>query len=347
MHPLENPCQSNVCYTPTTFQPSNTALLSIGQWQMVQLYLADAQNLNIGAGGTTNPAVLAIYTRLKTQAIQFSGAVLPAAQLLGNHLSAYGAMSKQSFGAIADLMDADTPNKTAIAELLGNLRSTAVTYQAKSEDIFKAVSAFITESQQDVADLKAAAAAELAKAAKDNTQITQLNLDYQSAYADKIIAQSNILHDQKVIDDTKYYSWVPFVGTAVSVGEIIAHEHDIKEQIARINADVAVMQQTTAEMNALRADISELTYTAKYNTAMAQEISSALGSLDLIKGAWGTIVQELGDVIANVQNATAEALKDNPCLSAVSLATAAVEWGQVADDAESFALNFYIQPKAG
>lgn len=338
---------SNACYTPTTFRPSNTPLLSLGQWQMVQLYLADAQNLSFAAGGTSDPAVLAIYTRLKSHAINFGGSVLPTAQLLGNHLSAYGSMSRQSFGAIADLMDADLPNKAAISELLGNLKSTAQTYRTTSETIYDAVTAFIAACSQDVADLKSAAKAELAKATRDNDEITQLHLAYEAAYSDKIEAQAKILSDQKVIDDTKYYSWIPFVGTAVSVGEIIAHEHDIKEQIARINTDVAKMQALTKQMNALRADISDLTYTAQYNTSMAGEISAALGSLDLIKGAWGTIVSELDDVILNVEKATAEALKDNPCLSAVSLATAAVEWGQVADDAESFALNFYVQPKAG
>ena len=106
------------------------------------------------------------------------------------------------------------------------------------------------------------------------------------------------------------------------------------------------MRGLTAQMNALRADISQLTYSANYNTKMATEIQNAIGSLDLIKGAWSTIVAELGDIIVNVGKATSKELRNNPCLSAVYLATAAQEWGQVADDAESFALNFYMQPIA-
>lgn len=337
---------TNACYTPTSFQPQKTPLLSLGQWQVLQLYLADAQNLNAAGTGVTDPSVLAIYGRLRTQAITFSGTVLPEAQLLGNQLYHYGSTSNLSFGGIANLMTSTSPDKTAITELLGNLKQKAQTYQAQSETVYQGISDFITESQQDVTDLKTAAQAELAKAASDHAQIVQMHLTYESKFADMQMAQAAIVGDNKAINSTKYYSWVPFVGTAVAVGEIVAHENDIKKQLARIAADVADMQSLTQQMNALKADISQLTYTAKYNTKMADQIQSALGSLNLIKGAWKTIVSELGDVIGNIADATSQELKNNTCLSAVSLGTAATEWGQVANDASSFAMNFYVQPKA-
>lgn len=335
---------SNPCFNPKTFLPSNTPLLSLSQWQMLQLYLVDAQNLRLTSAQMPYPNVLEIYIKLNAQAINFHGTVLPKAHSLGNNLFNYGQTASRSFGAIAQLMSETNPNKTAILELMNNLKETAVQYQSDSESIFSGISSYISETSDDVSELNEAVKQEVAKAGADQTKITNLQLQYDSSYTDMQIAQTKITSDNKAINSTKYYSWVPFVGTVIAVGEIIAKEHDISKQIARIHSDVASMQSTSQQMQLLHKDIGQLTYASKYNTHMATEINNAMGGLTLIKGAWGTITTELGDVIENIEKATSSELKNNQCLASVYLTTAANEWDQVADDAQTFADNFYLEP---
>ncbi|NQV26840.1 MAG: hypothetical protein HQ518_21020 [Rhodopirellula sp.] len=337
---------ANDCYNPNTFKPGNTSLLSLGQWQMLQLYLVDASNLNLTSAQMPYPDVLAIYKKLHCQAVAFHGNTLPQAHSMGNKLYNYGTTASLSFKAVVELMADPTPDKTAIVQLLGSLQSTAATYQADSLKIFNAISTYISDTNGDVTALQAAVKRETAKAGADQSTIEELQTQYQAKFADKQIAQSKIVSDQHAINDTKYYSWIPFVGTGVAVGEIIAKEKDIKTQLERINADVAAMQSIQGRIQGLRKEIAQLTYTAQYNTHMANEVSNAMTGLNLIKGAWGTIVSELGDVIENANLASASALKNQKCLAGVYLTTAADEWEQVASDANSFQLNFYIQPKS-
>ena len=334
----------NPCFNPKTFIPSDTPLLSLGQWQMLQLYLVDAQNLRLTSAQMPYPDVLGIYVKLNKQAIDFHGTVLPRAHSLGAGLFNYGQTASKSFGAIAELMGAPSPDKNAVVELLENLKTTAASYQVDSEQVFNAIGRYISETNDDVKALDAAVKRETAKAGADRARITELQTQYSKDFTDKQIAQAKITSDRHAIDSTKYYSWIPFVGTAVAVGEIVAKEKDIQTQLKRIRADVEAMQALARQMQDLYTQIGQLTYTAKYNTHMATEINNAMTGLTLIKGAWGTIVSELADVIFNVNQASASALKDQKCLADIYLTTAADEWEQVADDAQKFTNNFYLQP---
>lgn len=335
---------TNPCFNPKTFTPASGALLSLGQWQMLQLYLVDAQNLRLTPQQMPYQNVRDIYIQLNSQAINFHGTVLAQAQGLGNKLYNYGKTANLSFKAVAELMGQSAPNKKAILELLNNLKTTATKYQSDSETVYDGIDSFISDTQVEVTALQSAVKAEVKKIAADKSEILQLQSQYNTDFANKQAAQSKIVSDQKVINDTKYYSWVPFVGTAVAVGEIVAKEKDIKEQVDKIIADVADMQKLTAQMNALNAQVSQLIYSENYNNHMIKEINNAMSGLQLIKGAWGTIVTELGDVINNIDKSAGSALKDQKCLASIYLTTAADEWEQVGDDAETFNLNFYLQP---
>ncbi len=339
---------TNPCFNPKIFMPSNTPLLSLSQWQMLQLYLVDAQNLRLTSAQMPYPNVLKIYIKLNVQAINFHGTVLPSAHSLGNNLFNYGQTASKSFSAIAQLMSDTSPNKDAITELMGNLKITALRYQSDSENIFSGISSYISETSEDVSQLNDAVKQEVAKAGADKLEITKLQAQYQGFYSDKQSAQAKITGDKNVINSTKYYSWIPFVGTAVAVGEIVSKEHDIAIQLAKIKSDVESMQRISVQMETLHKDIGQLNYASQYNTHMETEINNAMGGLNLIKGAWGTIVTELGDVIENINKASSSELKDQKCLASVYLTTAADEWTQVAEDAQSFTNNFYLEPcKAG
>jgi hypothetical protein len=338
--------QTNSCYNPKTFTPGNAPLLSLGQWQMLQLYLVDAMNLPLTSTEMPYADILAIYTKLHAAAIAFHGNILPKAQTMGNQLFNYGQTASRTFNGVVQLMSDATPNKEAILQLLGNLQTTAGNYQTDATEIFTGIESFISETQQDVSDLTAAVTRETDKIGADKLQIQSLQSQYDSKYADKQQAQAQIVSDQNTIDSTKYYSWIPFVGTAVAVGEIIAKRNDIKSLLNRIDDDIGAMRGYQNDIQKVSVEIAHLTYAAKYNQHMADEINNALGGMQLIESAWKTIASEIGDVAGNIRKAAAAELKDQPCLASIMLTTAANEWQDIATDANSFTLNFYLQAKA-
>lgn len=334
----------NPCFNPKNFTPAKGALLSLGQWQMLQLYLVDAQNLRLTPEEMPFASIREIYVKLNAQAIDFNRDVLPEAQGLGNKLVDYGRTASKSFQAMTKLMQSSTPDVKAILQLLNSLKNTATNYRKDAESVFDAISLYTLDTQQNLTDLNDGIRAEMSMIAKDKSEITVLQSDYTSVYANKQSAQSQIVRDQKVIRDTKYYSWIPFIGTAVATGEIISKEHNIQEQLDIISADVAEMQKITTRMNSLHKQVAQLVYSQNFNRHMVSEVTNAMNGLQLFQGAWGTIVQELEDVINNLNNAKSASLKDQKCLTSVYLATAATEWEQVGENAEAFTLNFYLQP---
>lgn len=62
----------------------------------------------------------------------------------------------------------------------------------------------------------------------NNLRIQMLHAEYNAKYADMQQAQAQIVSDNDAINSTKYYGWIPFVGTSVAVGEIIAKKNDIE-----------------------------------------------------------------------------------------------------------------------
>lgn len=132
----------------------------------------------------------------------------------------------------------------------------------------------------------------------------------------------------------------------MAVGEIIAKKNDIEYQLARIDADIRAMQTIQSQIQDVNMAIAHLTYAQQYNQHMIAEINSVISALQLIEGAWKTIANELRDVVENVKLATASELKNNLCLTTVQLTTAANEWLDVANDAQSFTSYFYLQEQA-
>jgi hypothetical protein len=333
------------CYNPKTFKPGNNPLLSVGQWQMLQLYLVDAMNLPLTSADMPYPDVLAIYKKLHTEAVDFHGSTLGQALSMGNKLYSYGQTASRTFRGVVQLMDQPAPNKEAILQLLGNLQQTAATYQTGANGIFNAIESYISATQAEARDLSAAVKRETDKIMTERSQIQILQGRYNALYADKQQAQATIVNDENTINETKYYAWIPFVGTAVAVGEIIAKRNDIQQQLIRINNDIAEMQRIQGEIQRVDKEVAHLTYTAQYNAHMIEEINGAMQGTQLIESAWKTIANELGDVVGNIKMAAAQELKNQACLASVALSAAADEWQDVANDAQSFTLNFYLAPK--
>ena len=337
---------SSVCYNPKIFAPENNSLLSVNQWQMLQLYLFDAINLPLTSEKMPDPDVLAIYIKLHNEAVAFNNNVLPKVQILGNQLYNYGQTASQTLNTVVQLMDDPNPNKDAVLQQLSNLQAMAINYQDSSNEIYENIYLYISNIQEAALGLNTLLKQENNNIEADNLRIQRLQGEYNSKYADMQQAQAQIVSDNNTIDNAKYYIWIPFVGTTVGVGEIIAEQEDIKHQLDRINANSQALQGIQKELQDVNTIIAHLTYANQYNQHLVEKMNNVMPRLQLIEGAWKTVASEIGDVVENVKLAAASELKNNPCLSSVELATAANEWLDAAKDADSFRSRFYIQAQA-
>ena len=333
---------AKVCYTPKTFTPENKPLLSKGQWSMVQLFLVDAANLPLSTDQFPDEEAIPIFIVIHNAAAKFSTDTLPKSNSLGNRLYNYGSTAVSTFAALINLMDLPTPSKEAIQSLFASLKATADDAHTEATEVFNEVTAFIDVLNTQKPLLQKVIDNEVLKSGALAGQITILQNDIKSQRATITSAQSKIVHDQKVIDATVYYSWIPFIGTIIALAEIITSEDDIKQQINTIKTAIQAITTDNAELDPLNSKATQLTYANQFNTDLIAHLGDAKDSLKLIQGAWKTISNELGDILQNIDKAEDADLKNNACLAAVMLTTAATEWQSVANDAHNYMMNFYV-----
>lgn len=340
---------NNACYNPSTFTPDNKPLLSKADWSMVQLYLQDCANLPLKVG--PNPPSefpyqdsVDVYKIIHSGAAVFQTKTLPAANKMANTLYNEGTTADAAFSAVIQLMDSPNPDKEALEQLFTALQKTASDAQVGAQAIFQGTKTFADMLGKQGIQLTALKNKYVNEAGGLKTKIQNLNLSITSEKTIIQQAQAKIVSDNKVINDTVYYSWIPLVGTIVALVEIIEKDKDIEAQLKIIKGAVTKIQGYNSELAADKAEMSQLIYAEDFNQSQVNQMNEALPKLQKIEGAWGTIATELGDVLANIQKAEGQALKDIACLSAVYLTTAQKEWLQVANDAHDFMTNFYVLP---
>lgn len=95
-------------------------MLSLSNWALLQQYLAKASVISKSPDAQTD----AILQRIISSAQTCSSTVLPSAHAMGNTVFNYANTIVATLGGLEQLMSQDTPPKSAIEQLVGNLIST-------------------------------------------------------------------------------------------------------------------------------------------------------------------------------------------------------------------------------
>ncbi|WP_375280815.1 hypothetical protein [Pseudooctadecabacter sp.] len=339
-----------MCYNPDSFTPNNQALLSKAQWQQVQFYLNNCMQLPLKVGNDPSKGEfpyadsVAVYKTIHSSAAAFQTGTLPDASAMANALYNYGQTSVATFGAVAQLIQQGSADRVVLQKLFSNLKSETAGYQAAAKKIFTETEVFANTIGTAKGDLTAITKKYVDQSGGLKSQIEALKIDVQTQQSIITEAQTKILGDKKVIKDTVYYSWIPLVGTIIALVEIITHEKDIQEQLKKIKAAVTQIQTDNSKIATDEANMAQLIYAETFNNKQVDLIAGVLPNIQKIEGAWGTISQELGDVMGNIDKASDPS--QIPCLKNIALTTATNEWQTVANDAHDFMLNFYVQPEA-
>lgn len=338
---------TSACYTPQGFTPDNKPLLNKAQWQQVQMYLKNCAGLPLKVGDDPSKGEfpfadsVAVYNTMHDAGAVFQTGALVDAKSMANTLFDYGTTSKESFAAVSNLMNQGSGDKTVLKQIFGSLKEKTAGYQLAAKSIFDGTKTFADVIGASGTDLTNITKKYVDQAGGLKTDIENIKLDITAQHTVITTAQAKILSDQKVIDNTVYYSWIPLIGTIVALAEIITHSNDIEEQIKKIKAAISALQVDNTKLAKDQAEMSQLIYAETFNNNQIQLIGEVMPSLQKIEGAWGTIGTELGDILTNIE--AAEKTSDVPCLADIKLSTAVSEWNQVANDAHDFMLNFYVQ----
>jgi hypothetical protein len=334
----------SACYNPDTFRPSNTPLLAKGQWSMVQLFLVDAASLPLTTSAFPDEGAIPIFRKIHDASASFAATVLPKSMATGSALYNYGQTSEATFSAAARLLDQENPDRTLLSKLFGSLSKTAADNQAAASDLFAGTKAFVDELSRQEPLLVKLVTDEVASTGGLQSQIDPLNTDIKAQRAILKAAQAAITDDQKVIHDTVYYSWIPFIGAIVALGEVIAHQNDIQTQLQLIQAAVTQIEADNRKLQPLQSRMNQLIYAQNFNNDQIRQVLEVTPVLQKIEGAWSTIGHELAAVLGQISSAQDPG--SIPCLAQVALTTAANEWHDIANDAHNYMTNFYITAPA-
>ena len=331
---------SSACYNPNVFRPTNTPLLAKGQWSMVQLFLVDAANLPLTTSAFPDDKALPIFRKIHDASAAFASSVLPKSMATGSSLYSYGQTSLATFSAVVRILEQDNPDRTVLSSLFGNLTQAAATAKDAAGDLFSGTKAFVDELSRQKPLLERLVSDEVTSTGGLKSQIDPLSTDIEAQRAVVKAAQVAITEDQKVIHDTVYYSWIPFIGTIVALGEALAKQSDISSQMDRIHAAVQQIEADNRKLLPLQSQMNQLIYAQGFNNDQIAQVAQVTPVLQRIEGAWGTINQELGAVLGQIS--TAQDPRAIPCLAEVALTTATNEWHDIANDAHDYMTNFYV-----
>jgi hypothetical protein len=335
---------ASLMYNPTVFAPNNKPLLDKGQWSMVQLFLNDARRLPTTEQQFPDARAIPIFNAVRAASSHFELNTLPRANQLGNQLYNYGTTADATFRGVIQLMDQPSPNKDALRQLFGNVRDTAQRCGTEASAVEAAVKDFGNELDTGGRNLKVVVDRELTDAGGLKARIELIQNDIKTQDAAITAAQAAITADQRVINDTVYYSWIPFIGTIVAVSLIIANEKDIQEKLGIINAAVAKKRTDNNDLAPLNTRLTQLTYCQQFNGNQISQMAKMAPILGDLRSAWSTMATNLGNILQNINLAEANQLKSMDVLAPVQLTAAVNQWQQVANDAHSYMMNFYVRP---
>ena len=331
---------SSACYNPDVFRPTDTPLLAKGQWSMVQLFLVDAANLPLTTSAFPDENALPIFRKIHDASVAFASTVLPKSMATGTSLYSYGQTSQATFSAVVRILEQDNPDRSLLSSLFGNLTQAAANAKAAAGDLFSGTKVFVDELSRQGPLLEKVVSDEVTSTGGLQSQIDPLNTDITAQRAIIKAAQIAITEDQKVIHDTVYYSWIPFIGTIVALGEAIAHQNDIQSQMQQIQTAIKQIESDNRKLQPLQSRMAQLLYAKEFNNDQITQVAHVTPVLQKIEGAWGTINQELGAVMGQISSA--QDPRSIPCLAEVALTSAANEWHDIANDAHDYMTNFYV-----
>jgi hypothetical protein len=279
------------CYPSGAFVRDGELVIENAPWQALQQYIDKITNLP----PSPNQQAQIILARLGQAAGDVKD-VLPEANELGNSLYNFGRTAGATLKGLAQLMGQDQPNKAAVEQLLGNLRSKASEAQKLIPALADKLKSFCAATTAGSTSLSSLVSTETSSIARANETIltTAKDLEQQLAAAnlDVVAAAADI---QKIKQAADQLAEIELDGPTFSVASEFA---------AGVAAGTAAGLGLSAFGQAWQALVSQLTdqlaRVADANeTALKQDPCLSESQLTAAAQAWDDVARKAHEFMMN------------------------------------------------
>lgn len=130
-------------------------------------------------------------------------------------------------------------------------------------------------------------------------------------------------------------------------GTIQTSTKDLQQQLSAPNLDVTAVEADIQSIQQAASQLAEVKLAGlTFSVASGVEAGTAAASdVKALGEAWGSLVNQLTQVLDTLANSTTDDLKQEPWLSEFLMARAEKTWQDIAAQAHDFMMNFYVTPQ--
>lgn len=229
-----------------------------------------------------------------------------------------------------------------IVALVGSLADTARDYATKADKVRVEVNTFYDQTTTDNTNLQAQAdpGGQIATLKAELTDLDTQLTTWNKTLSD---AQDEYKHDVIVAATSPAYAWVgfPFCPVGLVAAAIVSGIYGAKATAAKNEIEAAKheIQTLTDQKNADKVTLAAYTATATLVATTMKEAADALAALEVIKGQWGALADDLDNIVDQFDNHTNTQL---PILLKTEINAREKTWADVAKKSDIFRTTAYM-----
>jgi hypothetical protein len=343
---------------------SGPFVLSKPEWLAVQCYVTSALNLPTDKATLEQrlPApppggmdqfgdLLTAYKNMNDHCSFWNAHTLPDSVSCASDIVHYNEKAPIYFGALTKLLpglEQVPPDPNAQAQLVAILKSlsdSAKGFADHASAVKDAMTTFDTVSKADRDAVKTLHATYTQKLGAESPQIQSLQSQITEDKADLDDAMSEYNHDVIVAATAAAYAWVFPVGTIAAGVVAGVYGKKATDALARAHGDSAAIDQLNDELRAAAIMGADLTRINMDLGDISEKLNAAIPALDVMRGAWGAISDDLNGIIKVINDDIGQA---PAIIMSLGIDEALADWAAVAQEADAYRVNAYItvQPEA-
>ncbi|WP_163398725.1 alpha-xenorhabdolysin family binary toxin subunit A [Flavobacterium fluviatile] len=342
-------------------------ILSATEWLAIQTYVENALALPttteafktyLGEGAPADMApfasLITAYGNINKHVTTWQKDTFPASVSLASDIVNYAKQAPTYYNPILPLAEKlkkdpnDKDSKDALKGILEVLSKSASGHHTKAKTVAQKIQNFADDTQADKVvltgvdgngGLKKSYNEKYGATSKEVKEIKE-DLELQQKILDK--ANKDYDHYVVVASTTPTYVWVwPFGTVAAAVVAGVYGDKAVKA-LEKVRATEQKIKNLNTKLATDALLIISVGNASSGISTTSDQIAAALPVIQKIQGVWGSIADDLNNIIETIDTNIAEAL---PIIMNLGVQTAINEWTEVGKLAEAYRLNAYITVK--
>ncbi|TGO09625.1 hypothetical protein BTUL_0159g00100 [Botrytis tulipae] len=304
-------------------------------------------------------SLVSTYTKIKSDSVYFRDhtwrrIVDMAAQIRiyatisgGTEETSYTVLMLKWIGDFHDENNKPNPDQAKLKELKEGIQwvvneelRVIKQLQAGAEQALAGLEGFHGQCEQHESRIRVNATSLEAQLVREGNDIASMQKKIDAAQAELEEYQARIDGKNKVLTDAPKYMWVWPIGTFIGVGLVQAAKNEINGMTKAMEQVQAVMDEYEAKQKtASRLELNIRFVNGQVNN-LTGEIRPAMRTLELLQGAWKSMVTDLETIKQLIDNDT----ENIPpmILARPQMQKIVNEWNELRDFASNYIQNSYL-----